>query len=126
MHPEILRAVAAVSDQLNGTDKSRVISAAVDVMERNLNGLVVNDYNVDTDTMDWVFGTLRFPRLYQAPSGRRWPDDPFIDRREDIPLVEFMTYLDQWYWPKRREITSGVPMANDPGVHLIAAREVSA
>lgn len=126
MSPEIERALAALSDQPDATQKIAVISSVVDIMARNMAGMVTNDYNVGTDTFDWVFGSLRFPRLYQRGNETRCPDDPMINRREDIPLTEFMAYLNDWYWPKSREIRSGVPMVNDPGIHLSAAREVSA
>lgn len=71
-----------------------------EIVLRNANGLVVQFYNVHTDQFDFVFGATKWPRLYDPQTGERFKDDPFRERRDDIPLPEFMTYLHDWYYPQ--------------------------
>jgi len=75
---------------------------AAEAAMRNANGLVVPNYNVHTDRMDWHFGTTQWPRLVDPKTDTYFTDDPFRERRDDIPLAEFMTYLRDWYYPQRR------------------------
>lgn len=116
-------ALAGVAGEPNAAEWDRAIRHAVDLMQRNLSGLVAKTYNVGNDDWDWVFGMDRWPRLIQKETGTRYSDDPLGARIEDVPLAEFLVYLRDWYWPRRRETA---PPSSDLGIHLTAAREVSA
>jgi hypothetical protein len=91
--------------QVDSAEPRAWLVSATNRMRRNLQGFVVRDYDVATDTFDWVFGSTRWPRL--MINSVPFPDDPMIGRTEDIPLAEFMHYLRDWYWERRRQIALG-------------------
>ena len=102
---------------------SQVIASLTDHMRRNLKGFVTWYYDTENETAGFRFGGAGWPRLTQPGTDIRWNDDPLNDRFDDIPLAEFLTYLRDWYWPRRRMMGLDT---NAPGIHLAAAREVAA
>lgn len=109
IEPEWLKAaIDCVSAQGEAAVKVDILLGLAKTIERNSNGFVTYDYNVHTDTLDWVFGSARWQRLIDPTTDRYYADDPFAHHRDEIPLAEFMAYLDDWYWPRRREQTTKV------------------
>lgn len=77
---------------------------AANAIQKNSEGFVGVSYNVDTDNFEWRFGPGSWPKLTDPKTGTYFTDDPFRGRRDDIPVVEFMAYLRDWYWPQRQAL----------------------
>jgi hypothetical protein len=104
------------------------IEGEISVMRANLDGKVMRSYDVMTDSSVWVFGSVKWDILRKPGTDDAWEDDPLsrsLSRggRNEVPLPEFLTYLRDWYWPRRRLMAVDT---NAPGLHLAAAREVAA
>jgi len=77
---------------------------AISIARRNCEGFVVRSYNIITDHFDWQFGNGRWPRLIDPKTSEPFTDDPMRDQRDDVPVAEFMTYLNDWYFPQRKAL----------------------
>lgn len=77
---------------------------AANVALANGRGFVSRAYNISTDEFDWHFGPCHWPMLHDPTTNERYTDDPFRGRRDDIPLEEFVRYLDGWYFPRKHGI----------------------
>lgn len=86
----------------NPREKIASLRGQVDIIQRNLKGNVVRRYDIPTSSTVWRFGDITFPPLRDG-DGRPLPGDPLAgDKRQEVPLVEFMRYLNNWYHPAQR------------------------
>jgi hypothetical protein len=98
----LTEALEVLTDPL-GLSRNAVRMLA-ETASKHAKGLVTRGYNIETDTVGWVYGRLVFDRLLDSES-HRFTDDPFVrDTRDEIPLAEFLTYLQDWYWPKKKKL----------------------
>lgn len=98
-----------VEEQGGGDDlvgaKKAAWSDCAHVAARNAEGFVVWRFDIHADTPEWRFTHGVWPRLVDPKTDGAFEDDPFKDRRDDIPLAEFIAYLHDWYFPRRKELT---------------------
>lgn len=101
IEPEWVKvAIEAVRSRDNAAAQVDAILGLAKTIGQNADGLVVHDYNILTDTNDWVFGTARWQRLIDPATGHYYPDDPLNGHQDPITLAKFMAYLNDWYWPR--------------------------
>jgi hypothetical protein len=89
------------------------IEQATETMRKNLAGFVTREYFIDTDSMDFVYGHLRWKSLIGSiPNNEHDPmalyplskdgkrDFTAQMQHREIPIEEFYSYLRDWYWPR--------------------------
>lgn len=99
--PEVEQAIAGLAGQKYANEKEASLRYAVSQMTRNLmSAQVVRRYAIGTGYSQWLFGAIAWPRLLDPSTRKPFRDDP-MDDRENVPLAEFLHYLDEWYHPRR-------------------------
>jgi hypothetical protein len=102
--PELNQALLAIEMECHDNPREKIagLRAEIDCMQRNLAGNFVRRFDIHTGNSVWRFGALNIPPLF-GDDGKPLPDNPLLgETRDDIPVAEFMGYLNNWYHPTMR------------------------